>query len=471
MVEKKKGFQIPHVYIMFMLVMFVVVILSFIVPPGEFERIPDPNNPNIMQVNPDAFHYVDRAEVKRITPLDFFGAMHQGVTGAGDIIVMLLIACGTLYLLEESGAIGAGINALLRQAEGKENLIMASLLIVFAILGAIGFGEGGIPFMPLCVSVVMGMGYDRITGFATAACGLAVGFASGMINMYTTGVSQQIVGLPLFSGVLFRGIALVVFTIVCIIYLLNYAKKIKKDPTKSYMGDIYLKQLEEMEAVELEEIEFDLRKKIALVSLAFVFVLQAFGAIILHWTLVEISALYLMYGIFLTIVLKYHPNDAATKFGFGAARILPAALAIGFAGGVMVLMNQAKIVDTAVFNLAKFLDGKPVIVTFLLLFLSVVIFNFFVVSGSGKALILMPIMSPLGKILGINQQIMVLLYQYGDGFTNYLWPTAGALMAALGMCSLGYDKWLKFAVKLFVFLHVVAFALILIADKINYGPF
>lgn len=469
MTEKKKGLSFPHVYIMFMIVMLIVVILSFIVPSGEFERVPDPNNPMIMQVNPDKFHYVDDA--KPITPLDFFSAMHKGVTGAGDIIVMLLLACGTLYLMEESGAIGAGINALLKVAEGKEVAVIASLLTVFSVLGAIGFGEGGIPFIPLCMSVVMGMGFDRVTGVATAMCGLAVGFASGVINMYTTGVSQQIVGLPLFSGVGFRAVALVIFTVISIVYVVSYAKKIKKDPSKSIMGDEYLKELEEMEAVELEDIPFDGRKKLALISLAFVFLFQAFAAIKWKWGLPQISALYIMFAIYLTIILKMNPNDAAVKFGIGAARILPAGLAIGFAGGVMVLMNQAKIVDTAVHGLAGFLTGKPVFVTFLVLFLSVVIFNFFVVSGSGKALILMPIMSPLGKILGINQQIMVLLYQYGDGFTNYLWPTAGGLMAGLAMCDLSYDKWVKFALKLFVLLHVVAFALILVANAMGLGPF
>lgn len=469
--KKKEGMNFPHVYIMFMIVMLVVVLLSYIVPSGEFERVPDPNNPSIMEVNPDVFRYVDKSEVKRITPMDFFAAMHQGVTGAADVIVMLLLAVGTLYLLEESGAIGAGINALLRAAKGKESLVMGSLLVVFAILGAIGFGEGGIPFVPLCVSVVMGMGYDRVTGFATAGLGLAVGFASGVINMYTTGVSQQIVGLPLFSGVGFRVIGFVVFVAISIVYLLRYADKIKNDPTQSIMGEAYIKQLEEQDSVELEEIEFDTRKKIALISLAVVFVLQAYGAIAWGWTLVNISALYLMYAIFLTILLQFKPNDAAQKFGLGAARMLPAALAIGFAGGVMVLMNQAKIVDTAVHSLAGFLQGKPVFITFLVLFLAVIIFNFFVVSGSGKALILMPIMGPLGQILGINQQIMVLVYQYGDGFTNYLWPTAGALMAALGMSKLGYDKWLKFAVKVFIILHISAFILIMIANAINLGPF
>ena len=462
--KKKRSWNLPHVYIMFMIVMLVVVLLSYVVPSGEFERIADPNNPAIMQVNPDAFHYVNDA--KPISVLDFFTAMHKGVTGAGDIIVMLLIACGALYLLEESGTIGAGIQALLRVAEGKETFVILALMAVFALLGAIGFGEGGIPFVPLCMTVVMGMGYDRVTGVATAGLGLCVGFASGVINMYTTGVSQQIMGIPLFSGVGFRSIALLVFVVVTAIYLLAYARKIKKDPTKSLVAEEFMAQ-ETAAATPDEEIPFTGRKKIALLSLVIVFVLQAYGAINWGWRLAQISGLYLIFAVYLTIILGMKPNDAATKFGLGAARILPAALAIGFAGGVVTLMNQAKIIDTAVHSLGAFLQGKPVTLTFLLIYLVVIAFNFFVVSGSGKALILMPILSPLATILGINAQIMVLLYQYGDGFTNYFWPTAGALMAILAMCGLPYDKWVKFTWKFMVLIQIVAFILILVANAIG----
>lgn len=140
-----KTSRIPHVYIMFMLVMLLVV-LSWIVPAGEYDRIVDPNNPALQVVDPDSFHYVDDA--KPISLLDYFKAFHIGVAQSVDIIVMLLLAVGSLYLLEVSGAIGAGIHSLLNVAAGKERLIIALLIVVFATLGTIGFGEGGDPLYP-----------------------------------------------------------------------------------------------------------------------------------------------------------------------------------------------------------------------------------------------------------------------------------------------------------------------------------
>lgn len=465
--EKRKGFNFPHVYIMFLLVMLFVVALSWIVPSGQYERIVDPET-GIEKLNTDVFNYVDQE--KAIGFMDFFTALHNGVVQSADIIVMLLFASGALYLLEKSGAIAAGIHTLLRVAGGKEKLIIFALLTVFAILGTIGFGEGGIPFIPLAMAVVMGLGYDRITAFATCTVGLAIGFTAGAVNFYTTGVSQSIVGLPIYSGLSFRIISLMVFIAISIVYILRYAKKTKADPTKSIVADEYLEHLEEAKTAVYEEEPFTLPRKIALLGLVGVLVGSAYGAIQLGWGMPELSAVYAIYAVFLIFILRLSPSEAAADFGIGAARLLPTALAIGFARSVMILMTQAQIIDTAVHSLAGLLSNSGSVITLLALFLVVIFFNFFVVSGSGKALILMPIMGPLGKILGINQQVMVVVYQFGDGFTNYLWPTSGGLMAALGMSNVNYADWVKFSWKLFMILHFAAFLLILIAHYIGLGP-
>ena len=466
--EKQKGINFPHVYIMFMLVMLLVVLLSWIVPSGEYERIVNPDT-GISELNTDKFTYVEQANP--IGFMDFFTALHNGVVQSADIIVMLLFASGALFILEKSGAIAAGIHKLLSVAAGKEKLIIISLLVLFSVLGTIGFGEGGIPFIPLAMAVVMGLGYDRITAFAIPTVGLAIGFTAGVVNFYTTGVSQTIVGLPIYSGLAFRIVALLVFIIISMLYILRYANKTKADPSKSIVADEYIEELENSKTAEYEEEPFTMARKLALVGLVFVLVGSAFGAIKLGWGMPELSAVYAIYAIVLVIILKLKPSEAAETFGVGAARLLPTGLAIGFARSVMILMTQAQIIDTAVHSLSNLLSNTGTIITLFVLFIVVIFFNFFVVSGSGKAIILMPIMGPLGKILGINQQVMVAVYQFGDGFTNYLWPTSGGLMAALGMSNVSYAAWVKFSVKLFMLLHFAAFVLLLIAHYMGLGPF
>lgn len=317
----------------------------------------------------------------------------------------------------------------------------------------------------------MGLGYDRITAFAIPTVGLAIGFTAGVVNFYTTGVSQTIVGLPIYSGLVFRIVALIVFIIISMIYIVRYANKTKADPSKSIVAAEYLEEIEHTKTAEYEEEEFTLSRKLALLGLVVVLVGSAFGAIKLGWGMPELSAVYAIYAVLLVIILKLKPSEAAETFGVGAARLLPTGLAIGFARSVMILMTQAQIIDTAVHSLSNILNNTGTIITLLVLFIVVIFFNFFVVSGSGKAIILMPIMGPLGKILGINQQVMVVVYQFGDGFTNYLWPTSGGLMAALGMSNVSYSAWVKFSMKLFLILHFAAFVLILIAHYMGLGPF
>jgi len=320
------------------------------------------------------------------------------------------------------------------------------------------------------MAVVMGMGYDRITAFATSTIGLAIGFTAGAVNFYTTGVSQSIVGLPIYSGLMFRIAALVLFIAISTVYIFRYANKTKAHPETSIVAEEYVAHLEDAKTAEFEEEPLTLPRKIALLGLVGVLVGSAYGSIQLGWAMPELSAVYAIYAVFLVIILRLSPSKAAADFGIGAARLLPTGLAIGFARSVMILMSQAQIIDTAVHWLAGILQHTGTVVTLLVLFIVVIVFNFFVVSGSGKAVILMPIMGPLGKILGINQQVMVVVYQFGDGFTNYLWPTSGGLMAALGMSNVNYADWVKFAWKLFLLLHFAAFVLIIIAQYIGLGP-
>lgn len=467
--KQRKGIKIPHVYILLILVMALIVVLSWVVPSGEFARVQDPNTGQ-MVVDPNNFSYVEK--INPISLLDFFTAMHIGIVQSGDIIVMLLLAVGSIYLVEKSGAIAAGIHKLLEMSQGKELLLICILTLVFTIMGAIGFGEGGLPFIPLAVSIVTAMGYDKITGMATAMAGMAVGFASGVLNLYTTGIGQSIVGLPLYSGISYRIVVLAVFYVITMTYIVSYARKTKADPSKSVVANNYMEQLNQSsQEVKQEKVEFTLKRKLALISLLAVFILQAFGAIKLKWGLPQMSALYLILAFILVLIFKWSPSKACVDFAHGASRLLPAALAIGLARSVMVLMTQAKIIDTAIYELAAILDGKGPFATLLLIYISVIIFNFFVISGSGKAVILMPILGPLGQLLNINQQVMVLVYNYGDGLTNYLWPTSGGLMAGLSMCDIEWQEWAKFSAKLFIILSTVAFGMVLLGHYINLGPF
>ncbi|MDO5135052.1 MAG: AbgT family transporter [Eubacteriales bacterium] len=454
--KKKKAFQLPHVYIILMLVMFLVVVMSWLIPSGEFAKLEGG-----AEFDPSGFSFLEEKPV--IGFMDFFNAIPSGIAESASVIVSVLMVTGALAIYESTGAIKAGVDKILEISKGRESLVVMILTLIFAILGTIGFGEGGLPFIPLAVTVVMALGYDRMAGMATAQLGFAVGFTSGIFNLFTTGISQSLAGLPMFSAWWYRTVIFVACYIVTIVYLLNYCKRIKEDPSRSFFREEYMKAVKEGEE-EANKVEFTFRRKLTLAVLGFAFLFQAFGALKLGWSLIEIGGFYVIVAIVGVIINGIDMNQACVTFAMGSSKLLPACLTIGLARGVYVLMAQAKIVDTLVYYLSQLLEGKGTVAIIFLVYVSVICFNFFVVSGSGKAMILMPILSPLAKLTGISQQAMVIVYQLGDGFTNYIFPTSGGLVAGLAMCDVSWDKWFRFAWKIIGLLILMGFGFAALAQ-------
>lgn len=454
----------PHVFIILLLIMLFVVILSYIIPSGSYERVTDEAT-GISVVNPDTFTYVENETP--ITFMDYFEAVYQGFVNGATIMGTLFISSGIIYLLEVSGAFGAGISVILQKTKGREFSVVCIFYTIFVIFGVLGYGEAAYPFYPLAVTIGFALGYDRMVGTGLAIVGCTVGFTSGLMNMFTTGVAQQIVGLPMFSGIGFRAVGLVVFYIIGLIGLYTYCRKIKKDPESSLVREEYLNQAKEVESGYEEQMT--LPRILGLLAFLAVIIIQGFGCIRLGWSFAQIAALYVIFGIVLTLIFRIGPSEACQLFCQGATRVFGAAFAVGLAQSVVVLMNQACIMDTIVHGMSVLLENKGAIFALLIIFVFVTLFNFLVVSGSGKAVIIMPILQPLGKILNINQQVLVLAYQYGDGITNSFWP--GSSLVQLSMCGVDYGAWIKFCWKTYLSFIVSAFILIMISYGIGYGPF
>lgn len=460
---QKKGFHMPHVFIILLVIMLFVVLLSYMIPSGSYERIEDSSG--ITVIDPDTFQYVENETP--ITFMDYFEAIYTGFVNGATIMGTLFISSGVIYLLEVSGAFGAGINMILKKTKGREFSVVCIFYTIFVVFGVLGYGEAAYPFYPLAVTIGFALGYDRMVGTALAIVGSTVGFTSGLMNTFTTGVAQQIVGLPLFSGIGFRAAGLVVFYIIGLIGLYTYCRKIKKNPTLSLMSEEYMNQKQEDHTEGMEEM--NIRRALGLLVFLGIIIVQGFGCIRLGWSFAQIAAIYVIMGILLTIIFRFGPSEACQLFCKGAVRVFAAAFAVGLAQSVVVLMNQACIMDTIVHGMSQLLENRSAILALLIIFVFVTLFNFLVVSGSGKAVIIMPILQPLGKILNINQQVLVLTYQYGDGITNSFWP--GSSLVQLSMCGVDYGSWIRFCWKIYLGFIVSAFVLVMIAYGIGYGPF
>ncbi|KAA9265395.1 YfcC family protein [Aerococcus loyolae] len=301
-----------------------------------------------------------------------------------------------------------------------------------------------------------------------------VGFSSGFTNPFTVGISHQIAGLPMFSGMGYRVLVFIVFYIISSLYLMRYAKKIQRDP-EIVLKEAYQEGLLESEEQKIgqnsQAVRLTGRQKLIGIVLILLFAYMIYNVLVNGWGMIEMAGLFVMIAVFSALIDRMPTNDLIQAFMEGCSSVLSGAILIAVANGVSVLMNEAKILDTVVHQFGNLLQGLPVYLSALAIFLFITLFNFFVTSGSGKAIVAMPIISPLARMVGLNQQVAVLAYTLGDGLTNVFYPTSGYFMATIANAKIEWGDWAKFFLPLLGILFLASMALISIAQMIGYGPF
>lgn len=466
--KKRKKLEFPHGYIILMSVMLVVVVLSWIIPAGEYARVIDPAT-GMEVVDPGSFSFVKQEDP--IGFLDFFTAINAGIVKAMGIGSLIVVMTGAIAVLDSTGALTTGVKKIIEKSKGREFTIVAIFLFVFIACGVVGLAENMMPFIPIMITLMMGLGYDRMVGITVLIAGLEIGWTAGIVNIYTTGISQEMIGLPIFSGLGFRTAATILFYVIGLVFLYRYCKKIKKDPSKSIVASEYMQQCKDTTEAVKEKVVLTMKMKLGLAIFGIAMVIQTYGAVKLAWSYDQMSAVLIVAAIVIALVCGINGNEACRIFTRGASELLSVVFMMGLAQAVTALMRQAKMLDTIVYYLSKMLQNKGAIFTLLMIFIAIMILNFFIISGEGKAIVMIPILSPLAKILGINQQVVVLAYQYAEGFINDLYPTYGSLHAMLAMGKVSFGDWWRFTYKLWFTLIVVGFLLVLLAQGINLGPF
>ncbi len=466
--KKKRGFtnfKVPHVYVIIFCILILAFISTLIVPSGEYQYVTDANSGRSV-VDPNSFANIDKPA---FDPMTLLRSVPAGMNAAVDVIMMVVLILASFEIVNGTGALTAGIYALVLKLKGKESLVVIGMTILFAVIGGfLGWAEGILMFIPLSISMTKAMGYDAMLGVGVVMLGGGAGFTAGPLNVYTTGIAQGIAGLPLFSGLAFRLISWGLFTLIAIIFCLSYARKLKKDIKNSLIYDSKLSEVAETAAIP----DFTGRRKINVLVVILGFILIAYGTAQWGWYLKEISGAFIVLGVLCGIIGGTKPSEMALQFAAGARTIIPSALVIGMARGVLYIMQTGKVIDTLVNGLARGLGNTPGIISVLIITLFTIFLNFFIISASSKAAMLMPILMPLGDIIGINRQVITVAYQFGDGFTNYFWPTSGIVMAGLAMGgNIPYDKWFKWTWKIMVVWTVVGMLLTVIAHLIGLGPF
>nr|WP_316047298.1 Na+/H+ antiporter NhaC family protein [Planococcus glaciei] len=419
----------------------------------EVERVV-PNTYSETEQNPTGF-------------MDIFLALQSGMVQSGGLIFLVLFAGGAFEVVERSGAIKGGILRAVNKTRGKEFWLIALVSILFALGGAVGaVANSIIPFVAIGLIIARALKLDAIVAVSITFGATFAGFNVGFLNPYTVGIAQSIADVPLFSGMMLRIFAFVVIVGATIYYTWRYAKKILKDPAESLVG-----VLEEGGGDPSElEAPFTVRHKLILSFVALCLAFFVFATIQFQWSIDHMAAFFIIIGIGSGIIAGMDYNKLTMTFLEGCKNLVYGALIIGVARAILIVMENAQILDTFVYALSVPLEGLTPVFAALGMFVANGMINFLVPSGSGQAMIVMPILSPLADMIGVTRQVAVQAYQFGDGFTNSIFPTSGPLMASLAIAGVPWIKWAKWMLPLLLIWVVIAVIMLTVGVLIEWGP-
>ncbi len=463
--QKKKLFKVPHSFIIILFIILFAVGLTWVVPAGKFKRVK--NEQGISVVNPASFALADRTPVN---PFEIPNFIVQGFMKSTDLFFLILLAGGAFHIIVSSGALQSVIGKAARKFSNREAVFIPILTLVFGLIATTQGVNMFIGFAPVMVMIARAMGFDSIVGAAIILLGGAVGFSTGTLNPNTTIIAQKLADLPLYSGIEYRAISFVVYMIITDIFLVRYAKSVRKNPKLSPMYAMDLADTDTKNS-DLDSFEpMNTRKWLVIASLVGALGIIVYGGIKLDWGLPESSAAFLWLGIVAGIAAGFGPSKIALGFIDGSKRMVSAAMIIGLARAVPEVLAKGTIIDTIVFGLGNTLNSVPRLAQGIAMYLVDNVINVFITSGSGQAAATMPILIPLSDMVGISRQTTILAYNFGDGFSNYILPTSTALMGILGAANIPYDRWMKFMWKMFLIWFATGSVLVLIAQIIHLGP-
>lgn len=464
--KKKKGFSVPHVYSLLIGLVLICALLTYIIPAGTYDMMTTADGRSV--VDPATYHRIEQ------TPVSLMGmmsAVFEGCMAAADIIFLIFICGGAFGVVFETKALDAAIVRIALAMQGKEKLIIPILMAVFCFMGCtIGSAEDLIVYVPIVMSLCLALGFDSITATAIILVGAGAGFAGSMMNIYTEGVAQSIAGLPLFSGMGFRSVILVVMYVVAVIYVWRYASKVKKDPTISTMYD-FDQTREQNITLSKEDNPMGFGQVVICLAFVATIAMLVVGTLKLGWWYSQFCGLFFGLGIIAAIFGKMSLNQFGQSFARGMADITTGALVVGVARAILIVLESGHIIHTLLFAAASVLEGLPGIVCAEGMYVVQCLTNYLIPSGSGQAAVTMPLMAPLADVVGVTRQTACIAFQLGDGISNIFTPTSGYLMATLGMAKIPWDKWAKFIVPLIGIWYAIGAVFVAIAHIIKLGPF
>lgn len=496
--KKKRGF--PTAFTVLFIVLILAAILTYVVPAGSYSKLKYDGGEKIFLVTkPDSTveklpgnqQTLDKLGIKvniqkftegainkpvaipgtyekvKQNPQGLYEVLQapiKGVYDTIDIIMFVFIIGGVIGVINNTGAFDAGIASLSKATKGKEFLLIVVVTVLISLGGTtFGLAEETIALYPILVPVFIAAGYDALVCIAAIYMGSSIGTMFATVNPFSSVIASNAAGITFTQGLTMRTVGLVIATIITIIYIVNYGKKVKKDPSKSLIysqkQEIEDKFLSGYESKEIPE--FNFRRKLMLSIFGLAFVVMVWGVSTKEWWFTEMTALFLVVGIIIGAISGMGEKEFVNKFVAGAADLIGVALIIGVARSINLVMETGVISDSILNASSGAVQGMNPSVFIIVMLIVFIVLGFFIPSSSGLAVLSIPIMAPLADTVGLPRDVIVSAYQYGQGLIAFITPT-GLILATLAMVDVTYDKWLKFIMPLMGYTAVFAAIMLLI---------
>lgn len=445
---RKRKFNIPSTLTIIFSLIVLMVVLTWIVPSGSFER-QDIEGRSVVVAgtyekvssNPQGFS-------------DVFAAPINGFIDSAEVVGFVLIVGGAFGVVNKTGAIEAVIAHTVNKMKKFQFLIIPVSMILFGLGGTtFGMSEETLPFYMIFIPIMTSMGYDSLTAVATVFIGAGAGFAASTTNPFSVGIAQALSGIAPGSGIEYRVVMFIIFVAICMGFVMMYANKVKKDPTKSLVRDISVNQ----EAIDNNDTNikvFTIREAMVITIFVLGMSTMVYGVLTQGWYISEIAMVFTAIGIISGIASGLKQDEIVSSFISGSKDLISAGLCIAFARGIVIVAQNGYIIDTILNSAANVLNGLPKAMFINLTFLIEGLIAFLIPSASGLASLTIPVLAPLGDLVDVSRQIIVTAYQFGIGITNFITPTSGVLMGALGLANIPWSKWVRFVMPLMIILII-----------------
>ena len=459
--------KFPHPLTLLLGAVVIAAVLTWVLPAGEFDRVEDPATGREVVVA-GSYHRVDADPVG---PFAAMVALPRGLIEAADVIFTVFLIGGAFTVIDRTGAFRAAFERLVRALGRRELLVIPIACFVFGTGGALeNMQEEFIALIPVLLLLTSRLGFRPIVAVAMSIGAAAIGSSFSPINPFQVGIAQKVSDVPLLSGAGHRTIFLIVALSLWSWLTMRFARRTRGEPAAAAVAATGGAVAEPRSphatgpvAVESDEVPLTWRHVVILALVVAAFAFYVFGVMRLEWGFNELAALIFVIGVIAGVLGKLGAEGTAEAYVAGFRDMAYAAILIGFARAIFVVLNDGRIIDTIVFGLFQPLAGLPQAAAAVGMMGVQTLIHVPVPSVSGQAVLTMPILAPLSDLLGFSRDIAILAYQYGAGLCEILTPTNGALMAVLAAAKVRYDEWLRFALPLWAMLFGLGIVSVLVA--------